>query len=151
MVTPFAGSDENLRASVTNAQEMLKVPELSSAPAVAEGLTARIREAWARGKRPVPDGYLEAQTQRALLEKRSYQRRKVFGKKQIRALLQPAGARELVPAYLLDDLADALPLYARFKARLIAEVRMQVDEQEPHPAALRVLALGQVRPSLRRR
>jgi hypothetical protein len=145
------GADENIRAAVASAQEMLKLPELASAPAVAEGLTARVREAWSRGKRPAPEGYLEAQTERALLEQRAYQRRKVFGKKHLRALLTPAGSKEVVPAYLPEELCDALPMYARFRARLIAELHVQVDQQESHPAALRVLALARVTPSLRRR
>jgi hypothetical protein len=38
-------------------------------------------------------------------------------------------------------MAKKLPLYRRFPARLIAEVHLQVDQYETHPAALKVLAL----------
>ncbi|WP_437638678.1 DUF2169 family type VI secretion system accessory protein [Sorangium sp. So ce854] len=151
VATLFQGNDDGLKGAVASAQEMLKLPELQSVPAAAEGLTARIREAWTQGKRPVPHAYLDTQTERALLEQRSYQRRKIFGGKHVRALLQPAGSQELVPAYLPEDLADALPMYARFKARLIAELQVQADQHESHPAALRVLALARATPSLRRR
>ncbi|AKT42888.1 DUF2169 family type VI secretion system accessory protein [Chondromyces crocatus] len=151
VVTPLIGADENLRATVTNAQEMLKLPELASAPVVAEGLTTRIREAWGKARRPVPEGYLESQTERALLERRSYQRRDVLGKRHLRALLVANGGKELLPTYLPDALATTLPMYARFKARLLGELHLQEDQHEAHPAALRALALARVAPSLRRR
>ncbi|WP_438002368.1 DUF2169 domain-containing protein [Sorangium sp. So ce185] len=151
VATLFQGNDEGLKGAIASAQEILKLPELQSVPVAAEGLTARIREAWTQGKRPVPHTTLDTQTERALLEQRSYQRRKIFGGKHVRALLQPAGSQELVPAYLPEDLADALPMYARFKARLIAELQGQADQHESHPAALRVLALARTTPSLRRR
>ncbi|XXT21219.1 DUF2169 domain-containing protein [Sorangium sp. So ce429] len=151
LATPFRGNDEGLKAALANAQEVLRLPELQSAPAVTEGMTARVREAWMQGKRPVPSSYLETQAVRALLEQRSYQRRKVFGGPHVRALLQPAGSQELVPTYLPEALAELLPLYARFKARLLAELQVQVDQHETHPAALRVLALARATPSLRRR
>ncbi|EYF08104.1 DUF2169 domain-containing protein [Chondromyces apiculatus] len=143
-VTPFVGSDETLRAAVTTAQDFLKVPDLRSAPAVAEGLMARVVEAWNGGKRPTPQGYLEAQTERALLEGRCYQRRKVLGGKQLRALAQTAGAQMLLPVYLPDALADGLPLYQRFRVRAIVEVHPQVDQYEVQPLCLKVLALARV-------
>ncbi|HSN97251.1 MAG TPA: DUF2169 domain-containing protein [Candidatus Nanopelagicales bacterium] len=149
-VTPFVGQDENLRASVAAAQDFLKVPDLRSAPAVAEGLAARIAEAWAQGKRPTPANYLETQTERALLEGRCYQRRKLLGGKQLRALAQTAGSQPLLPAYLPDELADKLPVYQRFKARAIVEVHPQVDQYEAQPLCLRVLALARVAPAMRR-
>ena len=145
-VTPFAGPDEPLRAAMASALELLKIPDLRGAPAVADALSARIRDAWAQSRRALPHGYLEAQTERALLEGRCYQRRKLLGGKHLRALLQPAGAQELLPAYLPDALADDLPLFQRFRARLIAEVHQQIDQHESHPAALRVLALLRAAP-----
>ena len=71
--------------------------------------------------------------------------------KHLRALLQPIGSQELVPAYLPEDLAEALPMYARFKVRLIAELHVQGDQHETYNAALKVFALARVTPSLRRR
>jgi len=145
-VTPLLGNDEQLRAAVTNAQEFLKLPDLRSAPAVSEGLTTRIREAWTQGKRAVPQGYLETQTERALLTGRCYQRREVFNGKHLRALAQPAGSQELIPTYLPEALADGLPLYQRFRARLVAEVHPQLDQYETHPLALRTFALARALP-----
>jgi hypothetical protein len=150
VVTPFAGQDEALRAEMATAQELFKLADLPGSPAVADALAARIREAWARGKRGLPQGYLEAQTERALLEGRCYQRRRLLGGKHLRALWQPAGAQELAPAYLPAEIAEGLPLYQRFRARLVVELHQQIDQYEVHPIALRVLALARVTP-LRRR
>jgi hypothetical protein len=149
--TPFLANDENLRAAVTNAQDFLKIPDLRSSPVVSEGLAARIREAWSQGRRPVPQTYLEEQTERALLEGRCYQRRKVLGGKHLRALAQPLGAQSLVPAYLPDALADQLPLDTRFRARFVAAVHQRADRYEAHPAALHVLALARALPPPARR
>ncbi len=66
-VTPLAGNEENLRASIDVARQFLAIPGLATAPAVAEGLTTRIREAWSQGKRVVAPGYLDAQTERVLI------------------------------------------------------------------------------------
>ncbi|MCC6557219.1 MAG: hypothetical protein IT372_30065 [Polyangiaceae bacterium] len=148
-VSPFVGQDENLRASITNAQDFLKA-DLRSAPAVAEGLRAKVAEAWVAGKRPTPQGYLESTTERALLEGRCYQRQKLFGGKQLRALAQTAGSQTLLPAYLPDALADQLPLYQRFRVRAIVEVHPQVDQYESQPLGLRVLALARVAPAGRK-
>lgn len=148
-VTPFVGQDENLRAAITNAQEFLKA-DLRSAPAVAEGLTSKIAEAWGMAKRPTPQGYLEQTVERALLEGRCYQRRKLLGGKQLRALAQIPGSQPLLPAYLPDELADTLPLYQRFRTRAIVEVHPQLDQYEVQPLCLKVLALSRVAPAARK-
>ncbi|WP_437760724.1 DUF2169 domain-containing protein [Sorangium sp. So ce1389] len=147
---PLVGNDEQLRAAVAPAQDFLKLPELRSSPAVAEGLTARIKEAF-DGKRVAPAGYLKTQAERALLDQRHYQRRPVFGGPHLRALLQPPGSSQQLPAYLPAALAQQLPMYQRFRARIIAELHLQVDQHESHPVALRVLALARVAPLPSRR
>jgi hypothetical protein len=144
-VTPLAGNDENLRASIDIARQFLAIPGLTTAPAVAEGLTARIREAWNQGKRMVAPGYLDAQTERALTEQRHYQRRTVFGGTHLRALLH-AGGQSPIPTYLRESVAKVLPLYSRFKVRVVVEVHLQIDPYETNQAALRGLALARVSP-----
>src|SRR5262249_20626722 len=117
-VTPLIGKDENLAASVEVAKDFLKLPGLSSSPAVAEGLTNRVRDAWNQGKRAVQPGYLDAQTERALVEQRAYQHRKVLGGKRQRALFHftpPAGSssnQQPVVTYLAETVADKLPISA---------------------------------------
>lgn len=142
--TPLALGDENLRATLTIAREFLGMPGLSSAPAVAEGLTSRVKDAFAAAKRPVPSDYLQTQSDRALLEQRHYQRRPVFGDVFLRAFLSAGGSANAFPTYLPDAIAKKLPLFQRFKARMIVEVHMAVDQFESHPTALRVLAIARV-------
>ena len=144
-VTPLAGNDESLRASIDIAKQFLAIPGLTTAPAVAEGLTARIREAWNQGKRMVAPGYLDAQTERALTEQRHYQRRTVFGGAHLRALLHCGGSSP-IPTYLRESVAKVLPLYSRFKVRVVVEVHLQIDPYETNQAALRGLALARVSP-----
>jgi hypothetical protein len=145
-VTPLVGNDEALKAAVEAGNELLRFNALSSTAAVADALTARIRDAFNGGKRVVPAGYLEAQTERALLEQRSYQRRPVLGGTRIRAICQPGA----VPTYLPDEIAKKLPLFQRFRARLLAEVRLAADQYETHAAALDVVALARSAPMPRR-
>jgi hypothetical protein len=144
-VTPLQGNDENLRASIDVARQFLAIPGLATAPAVAEGMTLRIREAWSQGKRVVAPGYLDAQTERVLTEQRHYQRRTVFGGIHLRALLH-CGGTSPIPAYLPDSAAKVLPLFPRFKVRLVVEAHLQIDPYETNQAALRCLALARVSP-----
>jgi hypothetical protein len=157
-VSPLAGADEALKGAIQAAKEFLATPGLMSAPAVAEGLTKRIEDAFAQGKRVVATGYLEAQRERALLEQRQYQRRSVLGGKHLRGLLRPSGAEPAagvrlgsggkqagaVPVYLPESIAEELPMYPRFRARVIAVLRLAADRYETHPAALRALALARL-------
>ncbi|KYF84491.1 hypothetical protein BE17_52965 [Sorangium cellulosum] len=140
----FAAGDEALSAAVEEAKSFLNMPHLLSPPAVAEGFTKRIEDAFARAKRSVPPGYLGEQAERVLLERRCYQRRAVFGAAHLRALLQVGGSSRPAPAYLPEDVAKKLPMQARFRARVLASLELQEDQYEAHPAALRVTALGRV-------
>ncbi|HLM74979.1 MAG TPA: hypothetical protein VK459_19855, partial [Polyangiaceae bacterium] len=80
-----------------------------------------------------------------------YQKRTLLGQEWIRALLTPApagaGAAEAIPTYLPERLAKELPMFQRFRARAIVEARLQLDQFEAHPSALRVVALGRVVPT----
>lgn len=160
-VTPLVGADEALKASIESAKELLALPDLMAAPAVAEALTRRIEQAFAGGKRAVSADYLETQRERVLLEQRRYQRRSVFGDKHLRAALRAEGEAPSKPppgkpggnvviAYLPEGLAPLLPLSPRFRARFIAEIRLSADPAEAHPAALRVLAIARAVPTLKR-
>lgn len=143
-VTPLSAGDENLKASLQIAKDYLALPNLSSAPAVADGLVKRILDAFGQAKRAVTVEYVESQTERALLEQRHYQRRKVFGGKHLRCLLIPGGSKEPIPTYLPETLSEELPMYAHFRVRVITEVRMAEDQYETHAAALRVIGVGRV-------
>lgn len=141
-VTPFARADNKLKEIVEVAREATQTPWLQGAGRVAEGLTAQVREAFGETRRGLPAGYLEAHTERILLEQRHYQKRTVMGQPWIRALFTLTGASAPTPAYLPIGLAKDLPMYERLMVRMVAEARWQLDQYESAPMALRVVVLG---------
>lgn len=146
-VAPLAGADEQLKSALENAREFLKTPDLACSPAVAEGMIQRIRDAFSQGKRVVPAGYLESQAERTLLEQRHYQKRNVFGGAQLRAFLHLPGSSAPVPAYLPAQVASKLPLFQKFRARLVVTAHLAEDQNETHPTALKVLAFARIAPA----
>ena len=145
-VAPLTSGDKKIKEIVDMVNELLETPWLEGSSGVAESLTTRVKEAFGQSARLLPPGYLDAHTERRLLEQRHYQRRTLLGKPWIRGLLSPAGATALIPTYLPADLSTMLPMYRRFKARLIVEVHLQQDQHESHPYALRAAALARVAP-----
>ncbi|AKT43479.1 DUF2169 family type VI secretion system accessory protein [Chondromyces crocatus] len=146
VATSVAGADEGLKTNLREAREFLSTPDLLCPPQVFDGHTNRIREAFQRARRGVSADYLDTQMERALLEGRHYQRRQVLGMVAIRAYLLSStgnGARP-APVYLPEDLARKLPLFQRFRTRLIVELYQQEDQYEQHAAALKALVLGRV-------
>ncbi len=143
-VSPLVAGDKKLKEVVDTVNELLKTPWLSRSGAVAEGQTARIKEAFSQGTRMVPASYLQEHTDRILLEERHYQKRTVFGQTWIRSLYVSASAPDQIPAYLPESLTKQLPMFQRLRVRVIAEVHMQQDQYESHPIALRVVALARV-------
>jgi hypothetical protein len=144
-VTPLMAGDKKLKETVDTVNELLRTPWLQSASSVAEGLTAQVKEAFTHGHRVLPPRYLETHTERILLEQRHYQNRAIFGEPWIRGLLTLGGPpAQPIPAYLPASVARELPMFQRFQVRMIAEVRVQLDQYETSPSALRVVALGRV-------
>jgi hypothetical protein len=143
-VTPLIAPDRDkkLKETVDTANELLKTPWIHSSSGIAEGMTQKVREAFAQGSRMMPAGYLDTHTQRILLEQRHYQKRSVFGEEAIRSELMPFGSQVPIPTYLPSGLAKKLPMFQRLKVRLIGEAHVQQDQFESHPSALRVVALG---------
>lgn len=146
LVTP---ADEQLRVSVAVAKEFVQVPGLVATPAVCEGLTTRIRDAFVREKKSLPSDYLDQQIERGLLTNRSYQKRDVFGGTHLRCLICLPGEKVPIVGYLPADVAKKLPMWKRFRARLIVEVHAAQDQYESAPRAVMVLALARVGSSRR--
>ncbi|UQA56822.1 DUF2169 family type VI secretion system accessory protein [Polyangium aurulentum] len=146
VATPIASADEALKNALREAREFLAMPDVVTPAPIVEGYTARIRDAISRGRRTAATDLLEGQVERALLEGRHYQRRQVLGMNAVRALLSSGGGSGSRPAplYLPDETARKLPLFQRFRARLLVELYLQEDQYESHPAALKALALGRV-------
>jgi hypothetical protein len=154
VATPMAGADEGLKTAVREAREFLASPDTLCPGSIVDGYTTRIREAFQRGRRSFGPEALDQQVERALLEGRHYQKRQVLGMNAIRALLTTGTGSSSVrpaPVYLPEDLAKKLPLFQRFRTRLIVELYLQEDQYEPHFAALKALSLGRVQVPQERR
>jgi hypothetical protein len=136
--------DEELKAAIERANEFLATPNLLCPAAVLDGFRKDIEEHFDASARSLDDSYLGDATDRVLLERRSYDKRIVFGAPQLRTLLELPGEETLVPTYLPESLASKLPLYRRFKVRLLAEALLQEDQYEKVDYALRAVALGRV-------
>ncbi len=148
IATPLVTTDEAFKSAVKEAKEFLTSAADQLCPAaLAEGHTLRIRETFQRSRRTVPADTLDLQIERVLLEGRHYQKRQVLGMNAIRALIHTTTGQSNVkpaPVYIPEDIAKKLPLYQRFRARLIVELYFQEDQYETHPAALKALAIGRL-------
>jgi hypothetical protein len=115
-------------------------------PEAARGMSERIREAWEKANRKLPEDHLGAQIEQRVLEKRQYQKRELLDDEWIRALFTPRGSEGAVPSYLPAKLSKRLPLFPRFPARLLVELYPQQDQREKHQAALKVVAVARLSP-----
>lgn len=143
VASPLAANDKKLKELLDAADDALRTRALSS-PEVLEGFTARLREAWGKSNKHLSPDYLAAQTERVLLNQRSYQLRSVLDASCIRSLLASVEMGGKMPVYLPQSAAGRLPLFSRFPARVLAEGHPQQDQYEAHPVALRAIALGRV-------
>ncbi len=142
--TPFSENDEPLKKVLEQTTQFLGSPELVSSPDVSAAMSRRIQDAFAASNRPVSATYLDEQTERALLERRAYQKRAVFGEPHLRSLFYFAGSDTGVPTYLPESLGKKLPLFRRLRVRLLVEAHFQADQFESHPAALRAVAIARI-------
>jgi len=140
---PLASHDKRLNEVLDMVEGVMQMP-LEGAPEVVQSFTAKVRDAWQAANRLLPNDYLGVHTERVLLNQRHYQKRELLDDEFIRALLSAPGASGVLPAYVPAKLARRLPLFQRFRARLLVEVLPQQDQYESHPLALRVAALARV-------
>ena len=141
---PLGSADEHLTAAIRDANAFLDSPHAHSAPEVARPLVQRISENFRRFERG-GGSYLDEQKRRGLLENRHYLRRQVFGAEHLCAYLtRGQDDKSGVPTYLAASLATKLPMYERFRVRLLATIEPSVSQFETHGAALRVQALGKI-------
>lgn len=142
--TPFAANDEELKKTLDQATAFLSTPGLVASPDVATSMTTRVREAFANSNRPVGPTYLDDQTERALLDRRAYQKRSVFGEPHLRSSFFFAGSSTGIPAYFPEAVGKKLPLFRRLRVRMLVEAHFQADQYESHSAALKVVAVARI-------
>ncbi|HRI64792.1 MAG TPA: DUF2169 domain-containing protein [Polyangium sp.] len=137
-------ADEQLSTAVATAKEFVQTPGLSAAPAVSEGLTTRVREAFVKEKATWGLDYLDTQVERVLLTGRHYQKREVFGEICARCLMWLPGETSALVGYLPADVAKTLPMWKRFRACVIAEVHLAQDPYDASSKTLKVVGLGRM-------
>jgi hypothetical protein len=143
--SPLVGpTDETLKSAVEAAEKFLGRAGSSYAPVVPEGLSNRLREAFALNKKSLPPDTLDVQAERALLGGRHYQKRDVLGGTYIRLLLRMSNEGQPLVAYAPEDIARKLPMFRRFRARIIGELHPWQDQYEARRESLRALAIGTV-------
>jgi hypothetical protein len=140
LVAPLAASQPQLRDVVEGARPFLERPE--ALPGGAEGLARQLLAA-TKALRSLPEGQLDRAVERLLLERRSYQRRDVFGAPHVRATMSGSSAAEpALVAYLSEAASKTLPLASEIAVRVLAEVHTRVDDAESQGYALRVRCLA---------
>lgn len=145
--SPYEGGDDRLKSAIADAEAFLRKSDMPVAPPIPEGLTLRIREAFAAGRRPISSSELDAYIERALATKRLYQKREILGGRRIRALLTLTGGKRPIPTYLPEAIARDLPMGSRFRARLLVEANFRIDPYEACAAAFKASAIGWLMPA----
>ncbi len=149
-------ADPPVAKLIALAHAFLGAPGVAFGPAVAASLTARIRAAAVAAapekQRPIVAGDLDAEVKRGLLDAQAFQRRRLFGAPHVRALCAAEGGMPdapLLPVYLPEALAGALPRSERLRVRMLAFVHPAMDHGEVCAVALRAVALALVTAPLR--
>jgi hypothetical protein len=143
IVRPITGGDKRLSDVLDAQEDLAKMPWLEGSNGIADGLRERIREVFVSAKRVVSWDYVDAHVERMLLERRCYQARTLWGKKWIRALMRMPNGID-VPVYVPDAQREELPLFKRFRARILGEVEGKEDRYESSEVAVKVVGLGRV-------
>lgn len=143
VVPLFASRDERLQAALGAAMTFLDAPGAAYTRALARRHEAEIRQAYTTAKPSTRLEEVESLVTRALLEKRHYFKQQVLGGDHVRALLHEFGSSPVV-VYIPVEAAMFLPLEARFRARIVAEIHFGQDSRETGTWALRSVALGRI-------
>lgn len=141
---PFAANDEPLQRCLDHVARFLAAPGLVVSPGVVLAMRTMLRDAFKRVPRPVPATDLETQSERALVARRAYQKRVVFGEPHVRGLFFIGATTMGVPAYFPASMSDKLPAFRQARLRLLCEAHFQADQYEAYPAALRVAAVARI-------
>ncbi|MFO0588166.1 MAG: DUF2169 domain-containing protein [Polyangiaceae bacterium] len=128
---PFAAGDRRLKETMEWVKEMLQTPGFESAVGVADGVMAKLADAFGEARRALPPGYLDSHVERSLLQRRCYQKRNLRGAEHLRATLRVSPGNEPVAVYVPVAAATLLPMFRSFRVRILAEAR---PPQEPGEA-----------------
>lgn len=126
------------------ASEILERAKTDQLPSdVIDNLRKQLNAALSRASPAISAQAVEATVERMLVERRSSERRSVFGGEHLRASIAPEGRRGgRVRTYLAAAARDQLPLAPEFPVTLIGELRPRQEYRDESSVALRVVAIA---------
>jgi len=144
-VSPYVANNKKLKAVMDTADEFLQSSDSRQAcNDVALALTRTIRDTCrATFKSEVLDR-IDERSERILLEKRHYQTRMMFGSDWLRTELKTSKDEPALPTYLPESLRKDLPMFRRFRARIIGRVHVKQDQSEIVAIAIKVVAIARI-------
>lgn len=144
MSSPAAAGDERLQTAITSARRLLESADTAYAVPLVRQYGEEVRQAYVAGKHSPRIEEMEMLVVRSMLERRLYQKRTVLGGEHLYARLHEAGQSKPLVVYIPAEAGPFLPLSARFRCRMIAEIHFGQDERESSLLALRCVAVGSV-------
>ena len=141
VASPFAKLAPELEVAVAAGAAILSAPGGIVTAEAASEAAAEIRAAYANLPKIKIERYDE-QVERALLLRRAFQRRDVFGAACVRGLFRPEGDATSMPIYFSESIAKKLPLFRTLPMRVVIETHFQVDPYEASPMALRAVVMA---------
>ncbi|NUP04920.1 MAG: DUF2169 domain-containing protein [Polyangiaceae bacterium] len=139
----LAPGDKRVKEVVDSANETLSTP-LGGEPDVANGFVLRLRDAWVKAQKSLPNEYIDTHARRLLLSQRHYRRCTFADAEWIRGAISVEGAQTPIPVYVPSSAARSLPLFVRAPGRVLGDLVPQRDEAESSPVAIIVSALARV-------
>ena len=144
MSSPAAVRDERLQTAISSAKRLLESSDTAYAVPLVRQYDGEVRQAYIAGKHTPRIDEMETLIVRTLLERRLYQKQTVLGGEHLCARLHEAGQSKPLIVYIPAEAGSFLPLSARLRCRMIAEIHFGQDERESSLLALRCVALGTV-------
>jgi hypothetical protein len=142
-MAPYAKQDERVGSAVDSAIAFLEAARRVGVPEIALRLAESLRLAWGDWSgRPIGSVEIDELASRAVLERRAYRKKHVFGGAHLRATMSIPGSTISHTACLPEACAKSLPLFLRFGVRTLCEVHPKEDATEASASALRVVALA---------
>lgn len=137
---PLAVNDKRLLSALAVANEVLA----GTSPPSSETTTSLFKQIEsATVGLNLPARYVTDSVEKSLLETRAYRKRGILGEARIRCDFLVPGATAW-PCYVIEEVAQKLPLLPSFPVVALVEVRPREDASESHAESLLVVALGRV-------
>lgn len=133
--------DEPLKLAIQSGRDVVSSPGGYVPTDIALAAVTRIADAFGAGVRA---GWFEEQVELALLEKRAFSARAVFGGRFLRGAFTLHGSERAFPLYFPEAVAKRLPLFRTLPTRVIAEIHAPADEREVERIALRAVAVARL-------